>query len=92
MKIHVEITRLFTAQERNRLRAYATVSIDGMVRIHRVKVIQGADRLFVAMPTSYDFFGNQFYVVHLSQEVFEAVSAEVLAAYCGEVGEADILT
>ena len=35
----------------NRLRALVSITIDHDLALHDIKIIQGADRLFVAMPS-----------------------------------------
>lgn len=38
----------------NRLRALVSITIDGELAVHDIKVIEGPDRLFVAMPSRRD--------------------------------------
>ena len=45
-----------TYQE-NRLRALVSITIDGELAVHDIKVIEGPDRLFVAMPSRRDDSG-----------------------------------
>ena len=44
----VKIRRLC---QKERLRAIASITIDGELAIHEIKVIQGQERLFAAMPS-----------------------------------------
>ena len=42
----------------NRLRALVSITIDHDLALHDIKIIQGADRLFVAMPSRRDENGE----------------------------------
>ncbi len=58
-----------------RLRALVSVTIDDMFAIHDIKVVQGDERLFVAMPSRKDENGIFRDIVHpisaSSRKVFE---------------------
>jgi len=47
----VYIKLLEPHQQHGRLRAYASVTFDQSFAVHDIKVVQGIDRLFVAMPS-----------------------------------------
>lgn len=47
----INIRRTFTG---GNLRAVVSIMIDDCIAIHEVKVIQGSERLFVAMPSRRD--------------------------------------
>lgn len=77
----VKIRRL--CQE-ERLRAIASITIDGELAIHELKVIQGQERLFVAMPSQKNESGDRAYrdVIHpISSEARKKIEQAVLAAY-----------
>ncbi len=77
----VKIRRL--CQE-ERLRAIASITIDGELAIHELKVIQGQERLFVAMPSQKNESGDRAYrdVVHpISSEARKKIEQAVLTAY-----------
>jgi stage V sporulation protein G len=48
----VKIRKIFTGEEikNSRVRAIVSITLDGDFAIHDMKVIQGIERLFVAMP------------------------------------------
>lgn len=58
-----------------RLRALVSVTIDDMFAVHDIKVVQGDERLFVAMPSRKDENGIFRDIVHpisaSSRKVFE---------------------
>ena len=47
----IKIRRIITE---GRLRAVVSVTVDNMLAVHDIKVVQGDERLFVAMPSRKD--------------------------------------
>ena len=63
------------------LKAVASLTIDGCIAIHELKVIQ-TDHLFVAMPSRKDEIGNYHDIVHPINEIARnLIESAVLAAY-----------
>ena len=68
--------------EENRLKALVSVTIGGEIAIHDIKVIQGPQRLFVAMPSRKDENGMFRDIIHpITQQVRTQLEQAVLAAY-----------
>ena len=57
----IKIRRIITE---GRLRAVVSVTIDNMLAVHDIKVVQGDERLFVAMPSRKDENGVFRDIVH----------------------------
>jgi len=77
----VKIRRLCREE---RLRAIASITIDGELAVHEIKVIQGQERLFAAMPSQRNESGDRAYrdIVHpISSEARKKIEQAVLAAY-----------
>ncbi|MCI8756758.1 MAG: septation regulator SpoVG [Oscillospiraceae bacterium] len=77
----VKIRRLC---QKERLRAIASITIDGELAVHEIKVIQGQERLFVAMPSQRNESGDRAYrdIVHpISSEARKKIEQAVFAAY-----------
>jgi len=71
-----------------RLRALATVTLDGELAVHDVKVIQGEDRLFIAMPSRRMADGSFRDIVHpVSAQARERLEGEILKAYRDLTGQ-----
>lgn len=69
-----------------RLRAVISVTIDDMIAIHDIKVIEGPNRLFVAMPSRREENGTFRDVVHpISAQAREYLETSILEAYEKEV-------
>lgn len=65
-----------------RLRAIISITVDDMLAIHDIKVVQGDERLFVAMPSRKDENGVFRDVVHpISPEARQLVEGQILDAY-----------
>lgn len=75
----VKIRRLMSG---SRLRAVVSVTIDDMIAIHDIKVVQGDSRLFVAMPSHKDENGVFRDIVHpISAESRKIFEESILEAY-----------
>lgn len=68
--------------EENRLRAIMSVTFDNELAVHDVKIIDGGDRLFVAMPSRKNKLGEYKDVVHpINAQVREYLSDALIAEY-----------
>ena len=74
--------RIRKIMDEGRLRAVVSVTVDEMLAIHDVKVVQGDDRLFVAMPSRRDELGIFRDIVHpISVEARGYLESAVIEAY-----------
>ena len=65
-----------------RLRAVVSVTIDDMFAVHDIKVVQGDERLFVAMPSRKDENGIFRDIVHpISPSARKLFEENILDAY-----------
>ena len=65
-----------------RLRAIVSITLDQMLAVHDIKVVQGESRLFVAMPSRKDEKGIFRDIVHpISAQAREYLEKQILAAY-----------
>lgn len=65
-----------------RLRAVISITVDNMVAIHDIKVVQGDERLFVAMPSRKNESGIFRDIVHpISPEARQLIEGQILEAY-----------
>jgi stage V sporulation protein G len=80
----VEITdvKIRRIMSEGRLRAVVSVTIDDMLAVHDIKVVQGDDRLFVAMPSRKDESGIFRDIVHpISAFARKQFEERILEAY-----------
>lgn len=70
----------------DRLKAYVTITIDNCFVIRDLKIIQGHDGLFVAMPSKKRKDGQFRDIAHpLNQETREMIENSIFKAYKEEV-------
>lgn len=75
----IKIRRIVTE---GRLRAVVSVTIDNMLAVHDIKIVQGDERLFVAMPSRKDENGVFRDIVHpISGTSRKLLENEILDAY-----------
>ena len=76
--------RLVTKED-SKLKAVATFTIDNVFVVHDVKVIEGNNGNFIAMPSKQGPDGTYRDIVHpLNTETREQISSAILAAYEAE--------
>lgn len=69
-----------------KLRGIISITIDGVLAVHDIKVVQGEERLFVAMPSRRDDTGMFRDIVHpISAEAREEIEKQILSAYQMEI-------
>lgn len=75
----IKIRRIFPE---GALRAIVSVTFDDCLAVHDIKVIEGSERLFAAMPSHKDDKGVYRDIVHPScTELRNRLEGEILAAY-----------
>ena len=75
----VKIRKIMTE---GRLRAVVSVTVDDMLAVHDIKVVQGDERLFVAMPSRKDENGVFRDILHpITAEARKILEDAVLSAY-----------
>lgn len=76
--------RIKKTENKNRLRAVASITIDDAFAIHDIRVIEGAKGLFVSMPARRNAEGVFVDVAHpINTETRHYVEKVVLDAYNG---------
>ncbi len=75
----IKIRKIITE---GRLRAVVSITIDHMLAVHDIKVVQGDERLFVAMPSRKDENGVFRDIVHpILPESRRMIEDSILDAY-----------
>lgn len=73
-----------------RLRSIISITIDNEIAIHDIKVVQGDERLFVAMPSRKDENGIFRDIVHpISPEARNSIESQILEAYRNHIAQAE---
>lgn len=75
----IKIRKIITE---GRLRAVISITLDNMLAVHDIKVVQGDERLFVAMPSRKDENGIFRDIVHpISPDARQMIESQILDAY-----------
>ncbi|MBD5111243.1 MAG: septation regulator SpoVG [Ruminococcaceae bacterium] len=65
-----------------RLRAVVSITIDNAIAIHDIKLVQGDERMFVAMPSRREDSGIFRDIIHpISSNIREELEEKILDAY-----------
>ncbi len=65
-----------------RLRAVVSITVDNAIAIHDIKLVQGDERLFVAMPSRREDNGVFRDIIHpISSEVRDELEQKIVRAY-----------
>ncbi len=65
-----------------RLRAVVSITIDNAIAIHEIKLVQGDERMFVAMPSRREDSGVFRDIIHpISSNIREEIENKILTAY-----------
>lgn len=68
-----------------KLKGVVSVTFDNYFAVHDIKIVQGEERLFVAMPSRRDDSGAFRDIVHpISSEARQAIEGKILDAYLEE--------
>jgi stage V sporulation protein G len=79
----IKIRKIITE---GRLKAVISITIDDMLAVHDIKVVQGDERLFVAMPSRKDENGLFRDIVHpISPSAREMLENEILDEYARHI-------
>ncbi len=75
----IKIRRIITE---GRLRAVVSITLDNMIAVHDIKIVQGDERLFVAMPSRKDENGVFRDIVHpISAAARKEMEAQIMETY-----------
>ncbi|MBR2751233.1 MAG: septation regulator SpoVG [Clostridiales bacterium] len=86
MEITGVVVRKLTFE--NRMRAVVSITLDDMFAVHDIKVIEGANGLFVAMPSRKTMEGDYKDIVHpINSEFREKISSVIIEKYKEELAK-----
>ncbi len=83
---NIKIRRTY---EDSRLRALVSLTLEGDFAVHDIKIIEGSERLFVAMPSRRDEQGTFRDICHpITAEARQTLEDRILTAYREYLDEA----
>lgn len=79
--------RIRSVDGQNRLKAVASITIDGVFAVHELRIIEGKNGLFVAMPSRQSNDGTFRDIAHpINAETRKVIEDAVIKKYNEEVG------
>ena len=79
--------RVRCIEGQNRLKAVASITIEGVFAVHELRIIEGNNGLFVAMPSRQSSDGNFRDIAHpINAETRKYIEDVVIEKYNEEVG------
>ena len=82
MNMDITDIRIRKIMQEGRLRAVISLTIDDLLAVHDIKIVQGDERLFVAMPSRRDESGTFRDIVHpITPEARKQLEGKILNAY-----------
>ena len=79
--------RVRCIEGQNRLKAVASITIEGVFAVHELRIIEGNNGLFVAMPSRQSSDGNFRDIAHpINAETRKYIEDVVIKKYNEEVG------
>ena len=89
--MNISDVRIRLAQrEDSKLKAVASITIDDCFVVHDIKIIEGTDSLFIAMPSRKTNDGEYKDIAHpLNTETREQLKELILAAYRAELDKTE---
>ena len=68
--------------DEGRLKAVVSMTVDDAIAVHDIKIVQGDERVFVAMPSRKDETGIFRDIIHpISPEARAVIESSIIAAY-----------
>ncbi|MEG2174900.1 MAG: septation regulator SpoVG [Oscillospiraceae bacterium] len=87
--MHITDIRIRRTYQDSRLRALVSLTLEGDFAVHDIKVINGPERLFVAMPSRRDEQGVFRDICHpITAIARQELEAQILDAYQRHISEA----
>ncbi|MDD3643045.1 MAG: septation regulator SpoVG [Candidatus Krumholzibacteria bacterium] len=86
----MEITEIrISLRDDNKLKAFASITLDNCFVIRGLKIIEGGKGIFVAMPSRRRPDGTYQDIAHpINNETRDRMEAEIIAAYHKEIKQA----
>ena len=87
IKMDISDIRIRKILQDGRLRAVVSMTLDNAVAVHDIKIVQGDERVFVAMPSRRDESGAYRDIIHpISPEARSEIERRIITEYERYVG------
>ncbi|HBI51887.1 MAG: septation regulator SpoVG [Ruminiclostridium sp.] len=80
--MNISDIRIRKVMQDGRLKAVVSMTVDNAIAVHDIKIVQGDERVFVAMPSRRDEAGVFRDIIHpISPEARGEIEARIMSAY-----------
>ena len=80
--MNISDIRIRKVLQDGRLKAVVSMTVDNAIAVHDIKIVQGDERVFVAMPSRRDETGIFRDIIHpISPEARGEIEAQIITAY-----------
>ena len=80
--MNISDIRIRKVMQDGRLKAVVSMTVDNAIAVHDIKIVQGEERVFVAMPSRRDESGMFRDIIHpISPEARGEIEARIMSAY-----------
>ncbi|MBP3922923.1 MAG: septation regulator SpoVG [Ruminiclostridium sp.] len=87
----VSDVRIRRTVQDGRLRAVVSITLDNCIAVHDIRLVQGDDRLFVAMPSRRDDEGRYRDIIHpINSDIRNQIEDRIIEAYQSIESASDI--
>lgn len=87
----VSDVRIRRTVQDGRLRAVVSITLDNCIAVHDIRLVQGDDRLFVAMPSRRDDEGRYRDIIHpINSDIRNEIEDRIIEAYQSIESASDI--
>jgi stage V sporulation protein G len=88
--MHITEVKIRKLMNEGKLRGVVSVTFDGVLAVHDIKIVQGETRLFAAMPSRRDSGGIFRDIVHpITASARKEIEEEILDAFRRELDMAE---
>lgn len=80
--MNISDIRIRKVMQDGRLKAVVSMTVDNAIAVHDIKIVQGEERVFVAMPSRRDESGMFRDIIHpISPEARGEIESRIMNAY-----------
>ena len=81
-RMNISDIRIRKVMQDGRLRAVVSITLDNSIAVHDIRLVQGDDRLFVAMPSRRDDEGRYRDIIHpIHADIRNEIEEKIITAY-----------
>ncbi len=80
--MNISDIRIRKVMQEGKLKAVVSMTLDNCIAVHDIRLVQGNDRMFVAMPSRKDDEGRYRDIIHpILPEIRNEIEEKIISAY-----------